>query len=399
MNQPKNYLDSPLAVVLLSLSLMMVYLTANAPTSLYPIWQKHIGYSDTGIGMIFVVYHLGIALSLFLLQRPQRRQTTLYLLIGALVGSLLSAGLFATAQYFWQLVAARFIIGLCCGVFVSSGISLIIKIGLQQQIRNIPLIVTLSCVFGFGIGPFYGGVLADLIHHPFAAIFFPLMFVLGICTLLLIRFNIPTDNDEVSTQTISQQPIKRNIPLMVGITGIFASPFALAGLFISLGPSMIADLMHTQSHTIVGAIALLLFGSGFISQLALHKLSVNWQILVGTLTAFIGGVTILTAEVTSWVWMMALAAIFIGVAQSLTQLAGTRLIKQYNPMGSLQRSTSIFFLGGYLFAAATIFLLGWVATHLGLQTSTQLFLYICFMVLAASFGVYILTHPQSSHED
>lgn len=398
MVKSKLSLNSTLAMAVLSFALFLVYLTANAPTPLYTIWQQHIAYNTTGISIIFVTYHIGIAISLLSLARVQNATTIKRLLLLALVGTIVAGALFTSAAHFWQLVAARFIIGLCSGTFVSCGISLIVKIGLKQQVNNTPLIVTLACVLGFGVGPFYGGVLADLIHRPYSSIFAPLMILLAICLVILAKMKPDAELIELGhqqTDTPAQEG-QKNYGLTFVTVGLFASPFALSGLFISIGPKMVSTLMHTDSHTIAGGIGLLMFGSGIISQLCLKNLSVGKQILIGAICAVIGGVSILVAEVTHLVAIMALASIFAGVGQSLTQLGGTSVLKQYRPMGTFQRSTATFFLGGYMFAAISIFLLGFLASHLGLQTATQVFLYLCFMLLAASLGGYVIQHRDKS---
>lgn len=400
MVKSKLSLNSKLAMAVLSFALFLVYMTANAPTPLYTLWQQHISYDTTGISIIFVAYNIGIAISLLSLTRVQKATTVKRLLLSALVGTIIAGTLFASAEHFWQLVTARLIIGLCCGTFVSSGISLIVKIGLQQQVNNTPLIVTLSCVLGFGLGPFYAGVLADLIHRPYSSIFIPLMILLIICVIILATMKPGKDlvalGHHDANTPITQS--KKNYALTFATVGLFASPFAISGLFISVGPKMISTLMHTNSHTIAGGIALLMFGSGVISQLFLKNLSIGRQVLIGTICAYIGGISVLIAEVHHLVSAMALASIFAGIGQSMTQLSGTRVLKKYLPMGTFQRSTATFFLGGYLFAAMSIFLLGFLASHIGLQTATQVFLYICFMLLAASVGGYIILHKDHSKE-
>ncbi|CAG9296798.1 MFS transporter [Celerinatantimonas diazotrophica] len=396
MVRSKLSLNSTLAMAVLSFALFLVYVTANAPTPLYTLWQQHISYNTTGIGIIFVAYHIGIAISLLSLTRVQNATTIKRLLLLALVGTIFAGALFSSAEHFWQLVTARLIIGLCCGTFVSCGISLIVKIGLQQQVHNTPLIVTLACVLGFGIGPFYAGVLADLIHPPYSSIFTPLMILLTICVVILARMQPEKELVELGHHE-ANGPVeegKKSYGLTFVTVGLFASPFAIAGLFISIGPKIITTLMHTDSHTIVGGIALLMFGAGIISQLCLKNLSIGKQVLVGTVCASIGGVSILIAEVWHSAAIMAIASIFAGVGQSMTQLSGTRVLKQHLPMGTFQRSTATFFLGGYLFAAISIFFLGFLASHLGLQTATQVFLYFCFMLLGASFGGYVILHQE-----
>ncbi|MFM2483835.1 MFS transporter [Celerinatantimonas yamalensis] len=399
MVKSKRSVNSHFAMAVLAISLFLVYMTANAPTPLYSLWQQSIHYSATGISVIFVVYHLGIVCSLLLMRRVQTARTTMRLLSTALITAIIAAVLFASADQFWQLVTARVLIGLGCGVFISCGISLIVRIGLTQHIINTPLLVTLSCVLGFGLGPFYAGIIADIFPTPFRWIFYPLIVALIICFFLLRQLapssSITQLTHNEDEQTKDESP--RNYPLFFVATALFASPFALAGLFISLGPSMMSESMHTTNHALIGFVPLLMFGSGVISQICLRALSISKQILIGIIGTFLGGVGVLVAEVHHWIILMIIAAILTGIAQSMTQLAGIRLLKEFQPLGSFQRSTSTFFLCGYLYAAFSIFVMGWVASHMGLQVGSQVFLYLCFMLMAAATGGYLIIHQSKSN--
>ncbi|CAG9001161.1 MAG: hypothetical protein CENE_03178 [Candidatus Celerinatantimonas neptuna] len=396
MAHSKLTLFSTPAILLLTLSLFLVFMTANATTPLYTYWQTYMHYSTGGLSIIFISYNIGVMAALFLVRHAQQSHNIKRLLAMALIGTIIAILLFIYARHFWQLLLARFIVGLSCGTFVSCGTSLILKIGLKQQIHQTPLFVTLACVFGFGIGPFYAGIFVDYVHNPVSTIFIPLLFLILLCFLILLRCK--TDErphlSQQQAQENSQTP--HNYPMAFVSTALFAGPFALAGLFISLGPSMMIQTMHTHSHTLIGSIILLLFGCGVVSQLILKNHSVSRQILIGVVTSFLGGTCILVAEVNHWEMLMILAAILIGVAQSMTQLAGTHLIKQFQPMGTLQRSTSTFFFGGYLMVALSIVTMGWVSNRLGIVDGSIVFLYLCFMLIAAGTGGYILLHRQES---
>lgn len=396
MAHSKLTLFSTPAITLLTTSLFLVFMAANATTPLYTYWQAYMHYSTAGLSMIFIAYNIGVMAALILVQHVQQSQSIKRLLALALIGTIIASFLFIYASQFWQLLLGRFIVGLSCGTFVSCGSSLILKIGLKQHIQETPLFVTLACVFGFGIGPFYAGLLVDHVQNPVSTIFTPLLCLILICFLILAR--CPSEDPHKPKQQVSASlESSHHYPMAFVSTALFAGPFALAGLFISLGPSMMIQTMHTHSHTLIGSIILLLFGCGIASQLILKKLSISRQIFIGVLASFVGGTCILIAEVNHWEILMILAAMLIGVAQSMTQLAGTRLIKQFKPMGTLQRSTSTFFLGGYFMVALSILIMGWVANHLGIVVGSLVFLYLCFMLIAAGTGGYILTYRKAAY--
>lgn len=402
MDLTHRQLVSRTGMLLLAVSLFLVYVTANAPTTLYIVWQQQMGYTASGVTTIFIFYHLGIACALLGLAKVQRLATIKWILCAALVETLIAGWLFAHAQSFVLLVLARFIIGFGCGSFVRCGISLILKIGLKFQFTNTPLLITLACVMGFALGPFYAGVLADLTANPLQWIFYPPIAILVIVLALLsTRKTTLFTSDESIVTNSETHPVKKrpcNYPMAVAAIAMFAAPFTISGLFISLGPNMVSDLMHNHSRTMAGRIPLVLFGCGVISQIILRNRSVSSQAGLGLLLTFFGGIGVLMAEVSQWVSLMFVAAILAGIGQSLTQLASTTLIKQFIPLGTIERSTSALFLGGYLTAAALISLMGLVATHMGLLVGSQVFLYLCFMLMMVGGGAYIIAHRSGRDE-
>ncbi len=69
-------------------------------------------------------------------------------------------------------------------------------------------------------------------------------------------------------------------------------------------------------------------------------------------------------------------------------------MKLHRPMGTMAKSTSTFFLGGYLFAATTIFFLGLMSTHFGLLIATEIFLVACILLLAFGTVGYAIRQSQ-----
>lgn len=387
-------------IFLLLVGIFLVFCTANAPVPLYMLWQQQMHYSSADITLIFFCYNIGVISALLVLARVRQLAIVRRVLVAALGLAFLSCVLFFSPFGVFALCLGRLFIGLACGAFASCGVATVLKLAERFDYHRAPLWITIATVLGFGCGPFFSGVLADIFPQQFAVIFLVLMCGILLCAIALVCSSLVRllpAHQHTAGADVSEQHKPKRYGLAAIITGLFAGPFAMAALFISLGPSMVAELMHNHSRTLAGFIPLLLFGCGALCQLWLKNLNNTLLVMISQGLTFIGGVLIVVAETFASVAIMIGAAILVGMGQSLAQLSALTAMKNTCPAGSLERSTSFFFLGGYLVAGSLVMVMGAVADHLGLMAGSQVFLYLCFMIILASTFGYIFAHS-ADHE-
>ncbi|WP_417760193.1 MFS transporter [Shewanella sp.] len=388
----QHTLFSRFGIVIQSISLFLVFATANATVPLYPEWQHKIGFSHVGISVIFIAYHIGVIFALLTFRKATQPQTIKKLLLVGLGSAMLAAIGFASANIIEWLVISRMFVGIASGIFASLGVAQILRIGNYLNVSYTPLLVTVATVLGFGVGPLYSGITADLSTHHLLIIFGLFFGAMLICSLLIVT----ASSDGVAASSATQPPAPVNLAKALMVTGMFAGPFALSGLFLSLGPSMISRLMDNDSRALAGTIPFLLFGFGVCVQFVLKKLSYRRMVIYSQLLSYAGAIVIIAAESLHSLVLMMLSALLIGSGQSLSQLAGLTMIKLWRPLGTLEKSSGFLFFGGYAVAACSIMMLGEVSAHFGLMSATIVFLLICLSIMTIAFARFIQDTARNS---
>ncbi|MCF1505605.1 MFS transporter [Afifella sp. H1R] len=381
--------EPTLPLFALMAAVLVVFATANAPVPIYPIWQHAMGFAPGTIGVIFVFYNLGVLLALLCCGRLSDLYGPRLVLLPALLLAVAAALLFAFAPNVAVLCVARFLIGLASGGCVSAGTAAILLAGRRRGIGHISLYATLSVVLGFGLGPLTAGALASFAPAPSRLVFVLLAGLLAALLLVLAR-NLPPLRRPSQSARIWQMPRlpAENRPILVTAIVIFAGPFALSALFISLAPSMLADLLHNASPIVAGAAAFLVFASGGLGGVFARKLTVWRSAWLSLALALSSLALVLLSEVSVSLPLFALAAAAAGIAQSVGQYTGVQLVNRHTPEEILGSVNATFFLGGYGTAGLAVLSMGFASNAFGLFAGSLVFGAICLvMFIAAIFGV------------
>jgi MFS family permease len=116
--------------------------------------------------------------------------------------------------------------------------------------------------------------------------------------------------------------------IAAGVAGFAA--FALLGMFTSLAPSFLGDVLHEHSHAVGGAVVFALFGTATATQLVLARFASRAVMLIG-LTVFLAGLALVVAGLSqaslalflsgTIVSGVAIGAVFIGSVSTAVRLA------------------------------------------------------------------------------
>jgi MFS family permease len=376
----------------LILSLFLVIATANAPTPLYPLWAAEIGYAQAVQTIIFTAYILGILAALLscskLVEALGAERTFSCALLVTLVADLC----YVVGGYAWLLVIGRILSGLATGIAVGAS-PRIQRNAASRGLRHPSLLVSLTIVLSFGAGPLAAGILATAAPFPLQLIFViaGLLLVTQIAVLEMFtaveQYSTP-DTMPKSTPSISLQlpGIPRGSRAIVAVTiCCFAGPFAFVALFISLGPSLISELLHFSSPMVAGTISFLVFAAGAAAQFFAREVSVQRAGSLGLALAAVGIVAVLVAERFEMLSIFALAALLGGTGQSLSQFAALRIVSSVVKPEDIGRTNAAFFAGGYTISGISVLTLGFASDSLGSLPGTVVYALVCLAVILAAF--------------
>jgi hypothetical protein len=165
-------------------------------------------------------------------------------------------------------------------------------------------------------------------------------------------------------------PIRRSFAL--ASTGLVAA-FAISGLYLSLGPSLTANVLHLHSHLAGGLTIFVLFGVGALIQVGLHRLPAQRAVLIGSVA------TVLGVALIDYAIFKASTAVFFVSSAALGCGFGLSLQGAFQTLAGLTNAEeraeviSAAYIVIYLALGIPAILAGLGSTYIGLQTTTLIF--------------------------
>ena len=239
---------------------------ASAPSPLYPVYQRLWGFSAFTLTVIFAVYVFALLVALLtvgsLSDRIGRRPVASAALVLLAVGMLL----FAVAGSAGGLVAARIVQGLAVGAATGTTTAMIMDTAPDH--RRGSMVSSAVPAVGIAFGAVLAGALVEYAPFPRQLVFW----ILGALYLMVaaLLWLIP-EHSRVDSHP--QQSIWRSLLPSAGLPSAVRPDFfamlpsigatwALAGLYLSLGSSILGSVLHVHNHFIVGIVLGAFFGSG-----------------------------------------------------------------------------------------------------------------------------------------
>jgi len=370
-------------------AIFSVFTVSNAPAPLYVLWQREMGFSQTTVSLIFISYIVGAIVSLLLGGRVADRVGHRSVLLPALVLAVVACALFALARTPLWLESGRFLIGVASGAFGAAGGAAIADLcGPEGQTRA-ALYASVAPVAGSAVGPLLAGALADSVSAPTS-----LVFVLLAVPLVVVAVPVSRTSGRPDLPPGGRLMEWPKLPAGTGSVVVMAmavagSPFALAGLFISLGPAMISDLLGNDTRLLAGAVSFMVFGAGAGSQILARRMSTYRVARVGLVISLLAAVLIAVAVGVESVPVIVAAALAAGLGQSLAQLAGLQLARACAPAGRGAEVTALVWLAGYGTVGVGILGMGVLADEFGLLAASYVFCTFFFLCVLAALVLVV----------
>ncbi len=284
-----------LCAVAFAFASIMAFTTA--PTPLWSLYARRDGFSSLTITIVFAVYALAVALSLFLAGHLSDWYGRRRLLVPALALQLLAAGIFIAWPSLTGLLGARVLSGLGIGAVTATSSAWLADLSGADRHRA-TLIATGANLGGLAAGGLIAGALAQWAGHPLRMPFavFTVALLLSGPALLAApdTRRPPAPRPAYRPQRVSVPAGSRRRFFAAALGAAIA--FAVFGLLTSLAPSFLAGTLDQPSHALAGGIAFAVFATAAVAQ-ALTTSRSTPQLLAAAIPTMLAGLGLLTLAV------------------------------------------------------------------------------------------------------
>jgi MFS family permease len=269
----------------------------TVPTPLWSLFAARDGFSSLIITVVFAVYALAVALSLFLVGHLSDWYGRRRMLLPAIGLEILAAIVFLVWPALPGLLVARVLSGLGIGVVTATATAWLSELGAASS-RRAQTVATAANLGGLGLGPLIAGFLAAW-TSPALRVPFEVFTV----ALLLVWVAILAAPETRGRQLPRPHYRPQHITVPASARGRFfaaalgaAIAFAVFGLLASLAPTFLAGTLHQPSLILAGVAAFLVFGSAAAAE-TLSSSRTSHQLLAAAIPALLAGLGLLTLAV------------------------------------------------------------------------------------------------------
>jgi MFS family permease len=353
--------------------LLALFGSAGAPAPLYQVYQAKLGFSTTILTLVFAVYVLTLLATLLTVGSLSDHVGRRPVMVAAIATAAVASGLFLTADGVTALILARATQGVAIGL--TSGSLVAAMLDLRPQGESAPLMSSVAPTAGLAIGALVTSGLVEYGPHPTRLIWSLLLavFVIGVALVLAI----PEPGRRRPGAIASLRP-RLGVPASARSAFAVAAPcviglWALGGFYLSLGPSLARELVHSSNLMWGGLSICLLTGFGAIGSAATRHRLPRVTMIAGCGGLLVGVAITVAAIATGAAWLL-----FAGTAVAGTGF-GTAFSGAYRTVvaASAEDERAALITATYTMSYAAFgvpaLLAGIAASHYGLRDTAMVY--------------------------
>jgi MFS family permease len=269
----------------------------TVPTPLWSLYAQRDRFSSFTVTIVFAVYALAVALSLFLAGHLSDWYGRRRVLMAALALEILAGGGFVAWSSLPALLVARVLCGLGVGAVTATATAWLSDLRGAGS-RHAQIVATGANLGGLGLGGLISGVLAQWAGEPLLVPFavFTVALACAWTALLVVPETRPrrSPRPRYRPQHVSVPRSSRGRFVAAALGTAIA--FAVFGLLTSLAPSFLAATLHQPSHVLAGAVSFAVFAAAALAQ-GLTASRTTKQVIGAAIPALLAGLGLLTIAV------------------------------------------------------------------------------------------------------
>jgi MFS family permease len=396
----RRTIPRPAAFWLVAVMSALMLFSVSAQTPMYVVYQQRWGFSDTMITVTFAVYALFVLVSMVLfgsLSDSAGRRPVLGLSFALLVVAMI---VFAAAQNVGWLMAGRAIQGIAVGIATGPLAAALIELAPPGSPRRGPLAGSVSPPAGLACGSVAAGL---LLYGPWPTVLCYILllavFLLALGVVALLPETAPnaTGRLRFAPRRVSVPREVRRPFAVVSLT--ITAVWSVGGVYLSLGPTIVSDLLHSQSHLLEGVVVTSLAGCGALAQLLIgHRLTGGRPILLGGALMFTGLGLVLLALSQGWSPLFFGGSVVLGLGWGSAFMGAFRMMAALAPPARRGEVLGAVYLVGYLAMSLPNIAVGIAVRFASLLDTATVFIALVGAVIVAALAGLPMARPRAARQ-
>ncbi len=344
------------------------------PSPLYHSYSVLWDFSPLTLTLIYATYAAGVLASLLLVGSVSDDVGRRPVLLASLATLMVSSVLYVLADSAAWLFAARGVQGLATGAALSAAGAAMLDLHPRRDPAAVGLANGLASVAGLGLGILISSSLVQLGDAPRVL---PYAVLLGL-------FAAAAAGAYLMPEPVRERNALRLRPQRPGVPSAVRRPFVLAALavlsswsigalFFSLGPQLAANLFDTTNTIADGSGIVLLAAAAAGAQLLTSRIPAWISAATGSIALAAGMALIVAAAATSSGLAYLAGSLLGGAGFGAAFLGGLRALVASIPPTHRASVLSAFYVVAYASLSVPAVLAGVTVTHIGLQSTFELF--------------------------
>jgi len=300
---------------LLGLLLVLLLSAASAPSPLYGVYQRLWQFPAITLTAVYASYALGGLGALLTTGRLPDHLGRRVVLAAGLVVEAAAMLVFVLAGDVTALYIGRILAGAGIGIAAGAVSAWLLDLSPPSDPGLGSLVTGAAPLLGLGAGAVLGGALVEYGPDPLHFVFWVLAAAYAVGLLVIWAIPDPALRRpgwlESMRPTVDVPAAARPI-FLAGLPAVIGM-WALAGLYLSLGPSLASRLLATDSRAAEGVVIFALAGTGAVSAVAVRSGEPNRLLVRGSALVIVGVSITLIGQFLSSVALLYGGSIVAGV--------------------------------------------------------------------------------------
>jgi MFS family permease len=371
---PSSRLNRPAAFWSVAALLVAVLAASGVPSPLYRVYQERFGFGPGALTAVFGIYAFALLATLLVVGALSDHVGRRPVLAAGLALQAVAMALFLAADGLGWLLVARVVQGLSTGAMTGAFGAAVLD--LQRPGRSLGATVNAAAPgVGLGLGVLIAGLALQFLPAPTAWVYGGLTAFFAVAALAVLR--LPESSPRVPGALASLRP-QVHVPRdqrggFLVAAPCLAATWALGGLFMSLGPSLLAGVFGVEAHLAGGLLLLTVNLTSAVGSVLAARLPADRAMVAGALVFAAGVAGLLVAVATRAVPVLFGAAVVAGLGFGAAFLGAIATATRGVAPGARAGLMSAVFVVGYLSFSVPAIAAGLATARFGLAGVAQVY--------------------------